>query len=61
MKKNESNVSIMQTVVWQMKEKTYKETKDLDAGKFFAYINGKYIKKKKSNHRNRTAQVQPLP
>lgn len=41
MKKTKEVVSVRQEAVWRMKEKTYEETRHLNAKGFFQYINDK--------------------
>jgi hypothetical protein len=46
MKKNNKHISSMQVEVWKMKDRVYKETKNMNSREFFNYLKNKC---KKSN------------
>lgn len=48
---NKTNTSFMQVEVWKMKDRVYKETKEMNCSQFFSYLKNK-SRKFNADHRN---------
>ena len=53
-KKNKEHISSMQVEVWKMKDRVYKETKNMKSREFFSYVKNK-SKNFNTGHQNRAA------